>query len=229
MQALQDHLGYTFADPTLLEAALTHRSFRHEHVHTHHDNQRLEFLGDAALGLVAATYLFERFPQEQEGPLTRYRSQIADRRALAIMARRIGLAERLRLGRGELLSGGGERDSNLADAMEAVLGAIYLDGGLEAVATCFTALFAPLFEELRENDLLPNPKGSLLELTQARWKSTPVYQVVETVGPHHDRRFQVEVLVEGDLHGTGTGRTKREAEALAAREALEHLEGEPPS
>jgi ribonuclease-3 len=223
MQDLLQQLEHSFRDPSLLEGALIHRSYRHEKDDIHRDNQRLEFLGDAALGLVAADRLYHRFPLEQEGSLTRMRSLITNRSALAIVARRLGLSSFIRLGRGEQLSGGYDRESNLGDAMEAILGALYLDGGLEAVHRVYDRFFAPLLDELMESDPLPNPKGSLLEWTQERWKSTPVYRVVEASGPDHDRRFTVEAVVAGEVKGLGTGRTKRLAEARAAEQALSHL------
>jgi ribonuclease-3 len=223
-RALEKNLGYRFRRKQRLMDALTHRSYRYENEGTDRDNQRLEFLGDAALGLVTAAYLYRKYPDLPEGELTKYRSRVTSSRPLAELALACGLGEHLRLGRGETLSGGHERQSNLTDAMEAVLGAAYTDGGIRAVERIFEKLVIPYFERLHPSHALDNPKGHLQEIAQGRWKTTPRYRVVAEDGPCHGREFTVEVSLMNQVMGQGTGRNKREAQMAAARAALDRVE-----
>ncbi len=222
-ESLQDRLGYSFSNAALLEAALTHPSYRHETAAVNEDNQRLEFLGDAALGLAAAQYLYAHHPDWPEGHLTKARSLLTNSQTLAQVAAELGIGPLIRFGRGEELTGGASRPSNLADAMEALLGAVLLDGGLDRVRGLFLAHFAPLHAEDVESAHVANPKGQLLELCQKRSRTAPVYVVLEESGPSHQRNYTVEVRLGSEALGAGSGSSKREAEALAATHALQTL------
>ncbi len=220
---LEKKLGYRFGRRRHLETALTHRSFRFESEGVSTDNQRLEFLGDAALGLVTGAHLYEQFPDFQEGELTRIRSHLTNSKTLARIAAQIDLGAFLRLGRGEQQSGGQQRSSNLGDALEAVIGAAYLDGGIRAVTKIYKKLFVAEVHPATRNPGIDNPKGALQEVSQRRWKSSPRYRILREDGPPHAREFTVEVLLNGEPAGTGRGPNKREAEMEAARRALETL------
>ena len=217
---LEKKLGYRFHRKGHLETALTHRSFRFESPEVEADNQRLEFLGDAALGLLAGAYLFEQFPDFQEGDMTRVRSQLTNTKPLARIGGSIDLGQFLRLGHGEQQSGGQHRSSNLSDCLEAVIGAAYVDGGLKAVKKIFLKLFAPEVESAVRDIWGENPKGALQEISQRQWKTSPRYRTIKEEGPAHEKKFTVEVLVNGETIGTGQGLNKREAEIEAARQAL---------
>lgn len=221
---LEVRLGYRFRRKHLLETALTHPSYRHEVPGIREDNQRLEYLGDAVLGLLAADRLYRLHEDLREGDLTKLRSHVASRPMLARIAERLDLGQHLRLGRGEKLSGGARRPSILADALEAVVGAAFVDGGLKAGARIFNKLFAEELRRAREEYRTANPKGSLQEYAQHRWKTSPIYRLLSQEGPPHRRRFTVEVLVHGRPLGVGQGASKREAETDAARHALHALE-----
>jgi ribonuclease-3 len=232
---LEKSLGYRFRSKNLLLQALTHSSFRHEQSleqNTAPDNQRMEFLGDAALGLAAAESLYLRHPDLDEGQLTRMRASITNARALAEIAAGIGLGAHLRLGRGELSSGGRDRPSNLADALEAILGAALLDGGQKAVGKIFEHVFLQLLDAPSPDSRPHNPKGALQEWTQEYAHLAPVYRLAEETGPAHSPEFHIEVLLRDRLICRGHGRSKREAEMDAARRALTLLKEEaalPPS
>jgi ribonuclease-3 len=221
--ALQETLGHTFRDESLLRLALTHPSVAHESSgHTPH-NQRLEFLGDSVLGLVLTRELYEKFPDFGEGPLTKARAKMVNRRTLAAEARRLGLGEHLIVSRGEEVSGGRERQSALADAYEALLGAIFLDGGYEEARAFILRCFRDAFGELTEIPNLENPKGELQELLQARSAEAPLYEMTYATGPDHNREFECAVFHQGIEMGRGRGRSKKEAESRAATAALEKL------
>ena len=220
---LEKALGYAFRKRALLETALVHRSHRFEVEGIQEDNQRMEFLGDAVLGLVAAEHIYQAFGALDEGALTDLRSRVTSGRALAQIAREIGLGQALRLGRGEENSGGRHRPSVLADALEAVIGAAYLDRGLKAVERIFSELFVPLLTAGTYDAWAENPKGQLQEITQRTCGQGPVYRIVREEGPSHGRVFTVEAVVEGRVMGTGTATTRREAESQAARQAVEAL------
>ena len=221
---LERRLGYKFKKRERLAHALTHRSFRYERHGIEGDNQRLEFLGDAALGFLTAAYLYEMHPDLQEGELTKLRSRVTSGKPLAEIARQCRLGECLRLGRGEAQSGGHERLSNLTDVMEAVVGAAYLDGGIKAVSKIFQRLIVPYIEALHPSHTEDNPKGHLQEIAQGRWKVTPLYRVVSEQGPPHDRLYTVEVSLNNRMFGTGAGGNKRIAQTEAARQALRDVE-----
>ena len=221
---LEKKLGYRFSRKRHLETALTHRSFRFESTDVESDNQRLEFLGDAALGLLAAAYLFETFPDFQEGDMTRVRSQLTNTKTLARIATSIDLGAFLRLGRGELQTGGQHRSSNLSDCMESVIGGAFVDGGLRAVKKIFLKLFAPEVQTAVQDIWGENPKGALQEASQRRWKASPRYRTVKEEGPAHEKVFTVEAMINGQVVGTGHGLNKREAEMEAARHAMLNME-----
>jgi ribonuclease-3 len=222
-KSLEKSLGYKFRNKRLLGAALVHRSYRFETNDVGDDNQRLEFLGDAALGLLAAAYTYKEYPDSDEGVLTTARSRIASGQALAGIAQEIELGDALKVGRGEEKSGGRNRTSNLADALEAILGAAYLDGGARAVDKIFRKLFLPRLQESDYDPWHENPKGRLQELAQRKWKTSPRYKSVSMHGPSHAREFCVEVYIDNKSLGSGKGRSKREAESNAAEEAVRKL------
>lgn len=223
-RSLEKKLGYRFRGRDLLDTALMHRSCRFERDEVEVDNQRLEFLGDAALGLVLAARLYADHPDENEGILTSYRSRLASGTELARRARAIDLGTHLAVGKGEEAAGGRERSSTLADALEAVLGAAYLDGGLRAVDRIVGCVFGAELAGLDGDKLAGNPKGRLQELCQRRWKASPSYRLRETRGPPHATVFVAEVVVHDGRRQGGEGRSKQKAESAAARAMLEELE-----
>ena len=224
INALEKALKLEFDDKSLLHRAMIHRSYLNEHPDFPlEDNERLEFLGDAVLGAIAAEWLVERRPDWREGQLTKVRSRLTNAGALARVARRLELGRFLRLGRGEAREGGRDRDSLLADALEAVLGALWLDGGAEAVRKVFAAWFADELEVALAAGRDDNPKGELQERLQREGQEPPRYEVVEESGPSHDLLFRVEVFRGTDCLGKGEGSTKRQAEMDAARQALDRL------
>ncbi len=224
-------LKYRFQHPELLEAALTHPSFAAEQKHPPPDNQRLEFLGDAVLELVLSDLLFDRFPESSEGTLTVLRSVMCNKEALADLARSIGLGAFLRLGKGEAANGGRDRASILADAFEAVLGAVYRDGGFERARECCVRLIQEWMPEPRELLTYANPKGALQELTQTRGGAPPTYRLLSVRGPEHLPEFEVEVAVGDRVLAHAVAGSRRNAEKEAARKALEALKnaGEGPT
>jgi ribonuclease-3 len=213
----EKRIKYRFKKKALLEAAMTHPSYRYEMPEAESDNQRLEFLGDAVLGLLAADILMERNPQAAEGELTKLKSAISSGIALASAARALGLGEHLRLGKGEAASGGADRESNLEDALEALLGAVWLDGGLKAARKFFERNIFQCLENA--GPVLNNPKGILQEYAQKKGYAVPEYKVTEASGPDHARRYCVEVTVSTYAY-RGEGTSRREAEKNAAEKAV---------
>lgn len=226
---LEKAVGHRFAKRALLEAALTHPSFRHENPSDDADNQRLEFLGDAVLALAVAQHLYENCPDLDEGEMTRQRSRITSTRALAIIAAAIGLGAYLRLGRGEMAAGGNLRDSILADALEAVIGAAWLDGGQKAVAKIFRTLFEPVLRENLAAQQHDNPKGALQEWAQRNALTNPRYRIASQHGPPHAVVFFIEACIGETVVGMGEGTSKQAAEIAAANDALRHPERLPPT
>ncbi len=220
---LERELGYRFRDRSLLEQALVHPSYRYETDGVDADNQRLEFLGDAVLGMLTAAYLYEAHPDKPEGDLTSLRSQVTSGRALAAIGAQMGLGEYLKIGRGEERSGGRTRASNLTDAVEALIGAAWRDGGMKAAEKVIRRLVLPAVAGLESDGAAANPKGRLQELAQARWKQSPVYTLTATEGPAHEACFTVEVRLPDGGCWTGQGQGKRAAETAAARVALENM------
>lgn len=220
---LQDRLGYTFRNPALLELALTHPSVAHEQQSSIQTNQRLEFLGDAVLQLILTRALYEKFPGFDEGPLTKARAKLVNRRSLADQARRLRLGAHLILSHGEEKHGGRERSSALADAFEALLGAIFLDGSFEAAREFILRQFSGSFGGLSKLPMLENPKGELQELLQSSSPDAPEYLVVSISGPDHDRVFECTVHHGGVELARGVGKSKKAAESEAALAALKIL------
>jgi ribonuclease-3 len=220
---LEEVLGYDFVRGAYLERALTHRS-----VGTNVDNnETLEFLGDAVLDLAVSDLLMRAFPQAREGALSKHRAGLVNTAMLAAKARRLGLGGTIRLGKGEEKSGGREKDSILSAVYEAVLGAIYLDGGYEAARRAVERDFAADVADA------PSPgeddyKTRLQELTQRRLRVSPGYHLVEEHGPDHDKRFIIDLTIDGQVYGRGTGTSKKVAEQAAAMQALERLAEEWP-
>ena len=223
LEALQARLGYSFRDEGLLRLALTHPSVAHEQGAFVQHNQRLEFLGDAVLQLILTGELYEKFPAVDEGPLTKARAQMVNRRMLAGQGRRLGLGGHLILSRGEEASGGREHPSALADSFEALLGAIFLDGGFDAARDFVLRRFREEFGELEVIPNLENPKGELQEILQAGSTEAPQYQLESVSGPDHDRIFESAVYHQGVELARGKGKSKKEAESQAALAALENL------
>jgi ribonuclease III len=222
---LERDLGYTFQDRQLLYLALTHPSLAHEAGvgHQQQHNQRLEFLGDAVLQLVLTAELYHRFSAQGEGPLTQARAQLVNRASLAGHGVELKLGQYLILSRGEETTGGRHRHSTLADAFEAIVGAIYLDAGYDRTRELILRLFASSFGELAELPNLDNPKGELQELLQTSSPEPPRYGLISVSGPDHNRQFESVVLHDGNELGRGRGRSKKLAESAAAAEALRRL------
>ncbi len=220
-------LPYRFHKPALLEEALTHRShFQENPSHADRHNERLEFLGDAVLGLIVSEYLVETFPALAEGELSQIRARLVGRATLAEAARRFGLGQFLRLGRGEERTKGRDKTSLLANALEAVIGAIYMDGGMTAARTFTLQVLEIRLQELHQDDLAvfrQDYKSQLQEWCQRHVQALPVYTVIEETGPDHQKTFDVTVEIERRWQGSGKGRSKKIAEQQAAKQAVERL------
>jgi ribonuclease-3 len=219
-QKLQEVIGYAFKEEELFIEALTHPSLAHEQGSGNHHNQRLEFLGDAVLQLMLTDHIFKLYPDLPEGKLTQIRAHLANRHALFRRAKAIDLGKYLLLGRGEEASGGRERLSNLADAYEALLGAIYLDGGVRAARKFIAHQFSDEFAIIKQTSPGQNPKGRLQELLQAQSPANPQYRVVHETGPDHSKFFEAAVEWRGEEIGRGRGSSKKLAETAAAEAAL---------
>ena len=218
--ALAQRLGVTFHDIGLLHTALVHTSYANEAQGRVAHNERLEFLGDAVLELASSTYLYTHFPTLPEGELTKTRASIVCSAALAKIAARLGLGEYLLLGHGEEMSGGRARTTNLEDAFEAVLGAIYLDQGWETARDYALRQLAPEFDQVRHGENLQDYKTLLQELVQKTPGSTIAYELLEATGPDHAKHYRYAVVIDGKTCGEGEGSSKKEAEQQAARMAL---------
>ncbi|MDW8326164.1 MAG: ribonuclease III [Anaerolineales bacterium] len=212
-----------FKNPAALNRALIHRSYLNENDDAYEDNERLEFLGDAVLDLVAAEMLYRCLPEMQEGRLTRLRASLVSTERLAMLAQALGLGPLIRMGKGEEASGGRTRPSMLSDTFEAVIGAYYLDSGLQAVREFVEPLFAPLLEQVIRDDADVDNKSLLQEWAQAERRQMPRYQVVAESGPDHERTFIVQVSLGDEVVGQGEGRSKRAAEQAAAADARRRL------
>lgn len=225
---LESKIGYRFLDRQLIETALTHRSHAYRSGQERlQSNERLEFLGDSVLGLVVNEHLYRNYPERSEGELTKIKSLVVSRAVLWRAAEQLGLGRHLILAPGEVDAGGRTRASILSDAFEAVIGAIYLDGGLEAVEAFVTEHVLGALEETLADHQLANYKSLLQERVQAQLKTPPRYKVTSTSGPDHAKKFVVEVLVRGRVLGRGEGDSKKVAEQRAAREALHFMEESP--
>ena len=223
--SFQKRLGYTFKDPALLELALTHPSVSHEKSESLQNNQRLEFLGDAVLQLVISAELFRQFPARDEGTLSKARARLVNKEALAEQALAVKIGPELVVSRGEEKSGGRERPAALADAFEAVVGAIYLDGGFTKVKKFIHAQFAEAFKGADAGRHVGNPKGELQEILQGKNAVAPEYRLLDSQGPDHDRFFECSVRHCGNELARGTGKSKKSAETAAATNAIAALHG----
>jgi len=220
---LAERLGLHFTNLHLLVRALTHRSYVNENSNAIEDNERLEFLGDAVLDFVVGAWVYNHFPEMQEGDLTRMRSALVRTDTLAEFARQLDLGPALRLGRGELASGGRQRDNLLCATFEAVIGAMYLDTGIPAVETFVEPLLTDVSSKVISQEEIYDPKSTLQEWTQSNKLGTPRYTTVASSGPDHARVFVVEVQVNGKVYGRGEGTSKQAAAQMAAQTALESL------
>jgi ribonuclease-3 len=221
---LQKAIGVRFKSPLILNQSLMHRSYVHgKAADRHMSNERMEFLGDSVLGLVVNDYLYNRYPDRDEGDLTKIKSLVVSRQVLAKKATEIGLGKYLLLSAGEVESGGRKRSSIIADAMEAVIGAIYIDRGLEAAREFIRREILVGLHEITGAEEHTNYKSLLQELVQGSRKVHPVYRIQSEKGPDHDKQFIVDVSIAGRIYGRGTGKSKKEAEQSAAKSALERL------
>jgi ribonuclease-3 len=220
---LQESLGYKFSDYSHLNQALTHPSYHNEQESGEGDYQRLEFLGDAILGMLLAEMLCARFPAADEGYLSRSRAQLAEQGSLAGIARRLGIGAFIRVGRGEEQSAGRDKDSILCDVLEALIAAVYLDGGLDAARNVVTSFFEELLDAPAEGAGFRDAKSELQELLSARGMVPPEYRLADESGPPHDRQFSFVVVIEGRVAGEGSGRSKKSAQQAAASLALQSL------
>lgn len=224
LDMIQMKLEHEFQEPALLEEALVHSSYKHER-RLIKDNERLEFLGDAVIGLVVAEQLFERFPEATEGQISWGRSQLVSRKKLGELALEQQMGDWILLGKGEKATGGSQKRSVLAGLFEAVVGALYLDGGLQVARTFLLRVYERSMKELSlEKDSgqkALDQKTFLQEMTQARFGTTPIYRLVDMWGLEHEKNFQVEIEVEGKVIATGQGKSKKEAEQNAALGAIE--------
>ena len=218
LEELENRIGYCFKDKSLLKQAVTHSSFTNEQkINKFKHYERLEFLGDAVLELVSSEFLFKEYPQLQEGQLTKLRASMVCEPALAFCARDLELGKFMLLGKGEESTGGRERDSLTSDVMEAVIGAIFLDGGMERAKEY---IYRVVLSDRENKQLFYDSKTNLQEYLQGTLKKEFHYNLVEESGPEHDKLFKVEVVVEGAVLGKGQGRTKKAAEQQAAYKAL---------
>lgn len=221
--SLAKRLGLSFSNPHILVRSLTHRSYVNENPNAVEDNERMEFLGDAVLDFVVGAWVYNHYPEMQEGDLTRMRSALVRTDTLANFARLLDLGPALRLGRGEMVSGGRERDNLLCATFEALIGAIYLDAGIPAVGDFMEPLLADASVEVISQVERYDPKSTLQEWAQSNKLGTPHYITINSSGPDHAKIFTVEVRVDGKIYGQGAGSSKQSAAQLAAQAALETL------
>lgn len=229
LESLEHALGVTFRTPHLLKEALTHRSYRNEHAHwPHAHNERLEFLGDAVLELVVTEWLFAQYPASDEGELTAVRAALVNYQAMARLARALSIDTHLKMSRGEAKDVGRAREVILANAIEAVIGALYLDAGIEPVRALLTKHLLQYADEIMQSKSYKDPKSALQEWVQDRKRVTPTYRVLSEDGPAHQRTFTVGVYIGDELIAEGTGPAKQDAEVAAAKRALVSV-GETPT
>jgi ribonuclease III len=224
---LQEKLSYVFRDATLLSTALTHRSYVNENPQSGgEDNERLEFLGDAVLGLCVSDLLMKKHPDFDEGTLSKIRSALVNEKPLADLALQLGLGDCLLLGRGEEHSGGRAKESLLANALEAVIAAIYLDSSFSKTKTLLRRLMKPMMKDEAIAAQSPDYKTALQELCQKKYKTAPIYTLLAESGPEHEKIFEMEVVIGDDIRKIGCGRSKKEAQKQAAQKAWESLHRE---
>ncbi|WP_373999669.1 ribonuclease III [Bdellovibrio bacteriovorus] len=222
MTNLETRLGYTFKNQALLQRALTHKSYANELKNATEHNEKLEFLGDAVLDLVVGEFLFEKFPEDTEGGLSKKRASIVNEEVLSELALDMELNKLMHLGKGETMTGGAQKPRLIASSFEAIVGAMYLDGGFEAAKKFIRCEFTKLTEKVcGTEDFERDYKTRLQELVQKSLKETPRYEVLAEEGPPHDRQFLVCVKIKDDVWAQGRGRSKKNAEQSAAKQALE--------
>ncbi len=227
---LEKSFGHSFGDKDFLKHALTHKSFAHENkLAPEEHNERLEFLGDAVLELAISEFLMEKFPHYSEGDLSKLRASIVNEKQLATIARMFGLGNYLYLGKGEEQTSGREKSSLLADAYEAVLGAVYLDKGFAKVSEVIRKHYSEILDNPTREISYKDYKTELQEKSQDLFNATPRYRTVSETGPDHDKVFEIEIFLRNEIMGRGRGRSKKEAEQMAANEALQKLASEKPS
>jgi len=224
---IQERIAHRFTNAGLLELALTHKSYANENRVPAH-NERFEFLGDAVLGFVISEHLMNTCPESTEGDLSRLRAAIVSEPALAAVAREIGLGSFLFLGRGEDQTGGRDKDSLLANCLEALIASIYLDAGIDAVEAFVLRFFGEIIKKSCTARGTQDFKTELQELCQERIKQLPEYRVISETGPDHQKQFAVELFLKGEFYGRGIGKSKKEAEQKAAKEALERFSNRKP-
>ncbi len=220
---LMEDIEWKIKNNKLYEQALTHTSYAHEKGLNNFHNERLEFLGDAVLELIISDYLYYTYPDTPEGKLTKLRADLVCEASLARLAFELNLGSHIRLGKGEMVGGGFPRPSLLADAVEALIGALYLEHGLEECRNYVIEIYQPVFHDLQEGVLCRDFKTLLQEFSQARFSVTPVYRIVAESGPDHDKEFEAEVLLAKKAIGRGRGRSKKEAEQSSAKDAWSKL------
>jgi len=223
LKTLQKRITYLFQNSQLLTQALTHRSYLHQGKEEGEDNERLEFLGDSVIEVVVSHLLLARFPHLTEGGLSKVRAEFVKESTLSSLARRLQLGQVLRLGRGEEETGGREKDSILAGCLEALMAAVYLDGGYREVFRVIEDLYAPRLAEMKNEIEDKDFKTRLQEYTQRHFNDTPHYIVTDEEGPDHAKTFEVVISIGGEVYGMGKGRSKKEAEQRAAEETLRSL------
>lgn len=227
LEQFQKRLGYSFNDLRLLQRALTHRSYVNESPEDAvDDNERLEFLGDAILDVVTSEMLYHRYPEMPEGRMTSMRAALVRTETLARLASYLNVGDVIRLGRGEADHGGTSRPANLCAALESLAGAIYLDGGLQAVKKVFEPHFIPASDAILARELDRDSKSKFQEWSQANLGDTPHYQTIQEEGPDHDKKFTVQVIVGNKVYGSGIGKSKQIAAQAAAKAALELVDQE---
>ncbi len=224
---LQQSLAYEFKNPSLLNKALTHKSYVNEKSENLKNNERFEFLGDSVLDLIVSDYLITAYPDFSEGKLSKIRAAVVNEGCLAELARKLGLGQYLLLGRGESQSGGHDKNSLLANAFEALVGALYKDGQLGEVERVFMGEIKNQISKRIDSKLFQDFKSELQEYTQTHLNCIPSYKVVGEAGPDHEKTFEVEVTFQNSPQGRGQGKNKKEAEQAAAREALNNYRIEP--
>ncbi|MEI8126141.1 MAG: ribonuclease III [Parachlamydiaceae bacterium] len=224
-QEIEAKLQYTFKDHALLALAFVHRSYINEHKEVPQHNERLEFLGDSILGLLTAEYLYRQLPTTAEGDLSYLRSRLVEASSCVSFVQNLGIEQYLLLGKGERMNDGRGRDSILADLFEAIIGAIYLDGGIEAARHFLFSNFKSKIEEILKTPL-SNWKAILQDYCQKKHQQTPIYQVLEESGPDHSKKFIIAVIISNQEVGRGTGASKKEAQQSAAADALARIHRE---
>lgn len=213
-----------FKNPSLLHRALIHCSYLNEHPEETESNERLEFLGDALLGFLIGSLLYERYPQMNEGELTTLRSKLVDEKQLANFAKKLNIGNQMLLGNGAKLDGGSNNSNLLSSTFEAIIGAYYLDSGIEAVRSFIETMFSEVAAKLIESNFNKNFKSLLQELSLAKFSELPKYEIIKASGADHHKEFTAEVRINGKVHGTGKGHSKKDAEKSAAENALNKLE-----